>query len=115
MAPGGIAPISRPRAATSARRVGEREDAGEAGGHVLADRVAEHRRGRTPQAIQSRASAYSTANSAGWVSAVRASAAAASASPGAAKQERPQIAPEPRQQQVAGAVEPRRGRPARRA
>ena len=71
IAPGGSACISRPRAATSARRVLEREHAGQARRHVLADAVAEHRRrARCPRRIQSRASAYSTTNSAGWVSRV---------------------------------------------
>ena len=68
MAPGGQR-LHQPAARGHQRqRVLQREDAGQAGGHVLADAVAEHRlRAARPSAIHSRASAYSTTKSAGWV------------------------------------------------
>ena len=52
------------------------EHAGDAGGDVLAHAVPGHRRRPTPQDRHSSASAYSTANSAGWVYAVWSSRAA---------------------------------------
>ena len=61
--------VDEPRrgAATSAQGVLEREDAGQAGRHVLAQAVAEQRLGaRSPRPSSSCARAYSTAKTAGW-------------------------------------------------
>jgi hypothetical protein len=78
-------PAWRPRAgsASAARapppgrgRPSRRHHPGEAGGHVLADAVADHRRGRRPPGAPQPARAYSTTNSAGWAKAVWAAASA---------------------------------------
>ena len=75
--PGERPASTRPACSAPAGRVGdqpsasiEREHAGQAGGDVLADAVAEHRRRPHAPAIQNWASAYSTANNAGCVTAV---------------------------------------------
>ena len=68
--PGGCACISRPRSATTASASSRVKHAGEAGGDVLADAVADHRgRPDAPVDASSRASAYSTTNRAGCVTA----------------------------------------------
>ena len=57
----------RPRAAIRRSASVKRDGSGEAGGAVLADTVADHRRGETPYAFHSCAIPYDITNSAGCV------------------------------------------------